>query len=102
MYTDTSKIRETLAYRLWEEINSSSVFAASSRVAYCEAYINGKYWGLYGVQERIDRKQVDGDKRSGILYKIIANDRPIVEELLSCESDEICRGFELEFSGTGV
>ncbi|MBQ9952475.1 MAG: CotH kinase family protein [Clostridia bacterium] len=102
MYTDTSKIRETLAYRLWEEINTSSAFAASSRVAYCEVYINGEYWGLYGIQERIDRKQVDGDKRSGILYKVIANDRPTVDELLTCESNEVCRGFELAFAGAGV
>jgi len=102
MYTDTSKIREMLAYQLWEKINTSSVFAASSRVAYCEVYINGEYWGLYGVQERIDRKQVDGDKRSGILYKVIANNRPTVDELLTCESDEVCRGFELAFAGAGV
>lgn len=102
MYTDTSKIREALAYQLWEEINTSSVFAASSRVAYCEVYINGEYWGLYGIQERIDRKQVDGDKQADILYKVIANDRPTVDELLACESHEVCRGFELAFAGTGV
>ena len=102
MYTDTSKIREALAYALWAEINSSGSRAASSRVAYAEVYLNGEYWGLYGIQERIDRKQVDGDKRSGILYKIIANDRPTVQELLDCESSEVCRGFELEFAGERV
>ena len=102
MYTDTSKIREALAYALWAEINSSGSRAASSRVAYAEVYLYGEYWGLYGIQERIDRKQVDGDKRSGILYKIIANDRPTVQELLDCESSEVCRGFELEFAGERV
>ena len=102
MYTDTSKIREALAYSLWADMNSSGSHAASSRVAYGEVFINGDYWGLYGLQERIDRKQVDGDKRTGVLYKIIANDHPTVEELLACQSDEVCRGFELEFSGERV
>ncbi|MDO4741189.1 MAG: CotH kinase family protein, partial [Eubacteriales bacterium] len=102
MYTDTSKIREALAYGLWEEMNSSGVCAASTRVAYGEVFLNGEYWGLYGIQERVDRKQVDADKRSGILYKIIANDRPTQEELLACESDELCRGIELSYAGAGV
>lgn len=102
MYTDTSKLREALAYELWDMMNSSGEHAQSSRLAYAEVFLNGEYWGLYGVQERIDRKQVDGDKHSGVLYKVIANDRPTVDELLHCDSYERCRGFELELAGVGV
>ena len=102
MYADTSKIREKLAYELWDMMNSSGQYAASSRLEYAEIYLNGRYWGLYGVQERIDRKQVGGDKRSGVLYKVFANDRPTADELLSCESDVLCRGIELEFSGGSI
>ena len=46
----------------------------------------GAYWGLYGLQERVDFKQLDGDKRADLLYKVVANDRPTAEELLSCAS----------------
>ncbi len=102
MYTDTSKIRETLAYRLWEMMNSSGLRAASSRIEYAEVYLNGEYWGLYGVQERIDRKQVDASKRFDVLYKVAANFRPTVQELLDCESEIGCQGFELAFVGNRV
>lgn len=92
LYTDTSKIREALAYDLWARMNSSGQAAAGSRMRYAEIYFNGQYWGLYGVQERMDRKQVDADKRGGVLYKVAANDRPTVEELLDCTSPEPLRG----------
>lgn len=101
MYTDTSKIREALAYELWDAMNSSGQAAQSSRMVHAEVYLNGEYWGLYGVQERIDRKQVDADKRSGILYKVSRLEQPTVEEVLACEG-EVCGGFELEFAGAGV
>ena len=102
MYADTSKIREKLGYELWAQINSSGTVAQSSNLEYAEVFINGSYWGLYGVQERIDRKQVDISKRSGVLYKVVANDRPTTRELMECESVIDCKGIELEFAGTGI
>lgn len=102
MYTDTSKIREALAYELWDAMNRSGQNAASSRVAYAEVYLNGDYRGLYGVQERIDRKQVDADQRSGILYKFARLEEPSVSQLMECTDPEICGGIELAFSGAGV
>ncbi len=102
MYTDTSKIRETLAYRLWDVMNSAGQHAASSRIAYAEVYLNGEYWGLYGVQERVDRKQVNASKRFDVLYKVATNHRPTVQELLDCGSDVGCQGFELAFAGNRV
>ena len=102
MYADTSKIREALAYDLWAQMNSSGVRAASSRVKYAEVFLNGVYWGLYGVQERIDRKQVEGDKQASVLYKVIANDRPGVQELMTTADPEYCGGFKLAYAGTYV
>lgn len=101
MYTDTSKIREALAYEVWDAMNSSGVKAQSSRLVHAEISLNGEYWGLYGVQERIDRKQVDADKRSGVLYKVSRLEIPAVQDVLSCEGDT-CAGFELDFAGAGV
>ena len=101
MYTDTSKIREALAYEVWDAMNSSGQKAQSSRVRYAEISLNGQYWGLYGVQERIDRKQVDADKRSGVLYKVSRLEIPAVQDVLDCEG-EVCAGFELDFAGAGA
>ncbi len=102
MYADTSKIREALAYRLWEEVNTSGQKAESSRMTYAEVFFHGEYWGLYGVQERIDRKQVDADRRVGILYKVLTNERPTPQTLLACEDPACCEGFEVKFAGEHV
>ena len=102
MYSDTSKIREAISYWLWDEINSCGQAAASSAVAYAEVLVNGEYYGLSGVQERVNRKQVGADRQAGILYKVTANDWPTPEELRACESDEACRGIELAFAGAAV
>lgn len=102
MYSDTSKIREALSYWLWAEINSCGQAAASSRVAYAEVWLNGDYHGLYGVQERVDRKQVGADKAAGILYKVTANDRPTAGELRAWAGREPCKGVELAHAGTFV
>lgn len=100
LYADTSKIRERLGYELWERFNSSGTPAASSRLAPVELFLNGSYWGLYGLQERVDLKQLDGDKRADLLYKVVANDRPTAQELLSCESAGRYRAFELQNGDT--
>jgi len=102
MYTDTSKIREALSYEIWDMMNSSGAAAASSRVAYAEVFLNGEYWGIYGVQERIDRKQVSGDKAQSVLYKVIGNQRPTVEELLDSQGATYCQGIQLEYAGDEV
>ncbi len=102
MYTDTSKIRETLAYRLWAEMNRSGRAAASSRIAYAEVFLNGEYWGLYGVQERVDRKQTGLNKRFDVLYKVTKNIRPTPAQLRACTDAEVCGGFEMTFAGSRV
>lgn len=101
MYTDTSKIREALAYDLWADMNRSGRHAASSRLVHVELFVNGDYRGLYGLQERVDRKQVGGDQQTGILYKAARLDKPTAEQLLSC-TEEVCGGFDLEFAGSDV
>ena len=102
LYTDTSKIREALAYEIWDVMNTSGQKAQSSRMGHAEVYLNGEYWGLYGVQERIDRKQVDADKRSGVLYKVARLEIPTVQDVLACADEAVCGGIELEFAGAGV
>lgn len=103
MYSDTSKIREAVSYWLWDQINSCGQAAQSTHLAYAEVFFNGQYHGLYALEERVDRKQVHGDKARDILYKIIANDQPSVEELTQAAGDvDVCRGIELAFCGSKV
>ncbi len=102
MYSDTSKIREALCFWLWNEINSQGQAAQSSRFRFAEVWLNGEYWGLYGLQERVDRKQVNADRQTGILYKADANDRPSAAELRACTEDERCRGLQLVYAGEAV
>ena len=102
LYSDTSKIREALSWWLWAQINSRGQVAAGSGLDYVEVVLNGEYWGLYALQERIDRKQVGADRERGILYKVTANDRPAARELLDAGSAEACRGVELAFAGVEV
>ncbi len=102
MYSDTSKIREALAYSLWEKINSCGTAAQGSRMAFCEVQLNGEYRGLYAAQERMDRQQVRSDRKTGILYKIDTNYRPTVEALLENGTEERCEGIELAFAGSRV
>ena len=103
MYTDASKIREKLAYELWDNVNSAGVRAASSQLEFVEVFINGSYCGLYGLQERIDNKQLKGDKRADIIYKVATNDMPTVDELMECSDTVECAAFEVQgdyFGGT--
>ena len=102
LYSDTSKIREALSQWLWARINSRGQAAAGSGLAYVEVVLNGEYWGLYALQERIDRKQVGADREWGMLYKVIANDRPTARELLDAGNGDVCRGIELAFAGAEV
>ena len=102
MYADTSKLREALSYWLWAQINRCGRAASSASTAWAELWLNGEYRGLYGVQERVDRKQVDADRRAGILYKVSANDAPSVEALKEAGDAMACGGFELAFAGLAV
>ncbi|MBQ3079081.1 MAG: CotH kinase family protein [Clostridia bacterium] len=96
MYADDTKIREMLAYELWDKMNSSGMNANSSDMEHSEIFLEDNYHGLYALQERVDYKQVDGDKKADILYKIAANDMPTAEELIKCASREVCRAFEMQ------
>lgn len=96
MYTDSTKLREPVAYALWDLMNSSGAAAQSSRIRYVEVFFNGSYHGLYGLQERVDMKQVEGSKKADVLYKVRTNDRPTVEELLQATDRISVKAFEVE------
>lgn len=68
LYTDEAKIRNTLAFDMWNEISDQSLNGR-----FVELYINGDYRGLYDLREPINRKKLNlaktTSKNSGILIK---------------------------------
>ncbi len=62
MYAEPSKVRDKVAMDLWLNITADRETAGirnGYRGEYVEMIINGKYFGLYLMTERIDRKQLD-------------------------------------------
>lgn len=63
MYSDSSKIRDKLSVDLWNGYGSrvseypDAKFA--SDLVYVEVFFNQEYWGLYGLMEPVDSKQLD-------------------------------------------
>lgn len=69
-YTDGSRIREPLAYELWEEMQilTGEEEAKTSHMEFVEVFINDAYMGLYTLMEPIDGKTF-GLEEDDILYK---------------------------------
>lgn len=70
MFQDPLRVREDLGYRLWARIQALRENPVkSSSMAFVELIFDGEYAGIYGLQERIDAKQLDM-KSGDLLYKI--------------------------------
>jgi len=99
MYQEETKVRDMLAYDLWEDIGADHYedgTVTGTRMRYVELILGGKYWGLYGLCEPEDAKQFGlSQGREGSVYKVgswvvptvkelrdaIINERPLVAEV---------------------
>lgn len=70
LYDDEGLIHNKLSYDVWQEIaaNNSVSYDEGISMEYVELFINHKYQGIYGLSERIDRKELSLNK-DDILYK---------------------------------
>ena len=71
---DMLRLRNTVAMDLWEEFYTLPWDPARSGAIegeFCEVYMNGKYIGLYSLNERLDRKQVAIDKENGQIVRSV-------------------------------
>jgi hypothetical protein len=66
MGLDESKIREKLATDLWNEMNTFATYKAE----YLELFLDGEYWGLYLLQEPMDRKTLGTSEQEQYLVQI--------------------------------
>lgn len=70
VYQDDTHIREKVAMDLWNEVNDlEETPVYTSHMEFVEVFFNNTYWGLYCLQEPVDRKQLDL-QNGDILYKI--------------------------------
>lgn len=63
MYSDSSKIRDKLSVDLWNEFGARRAEFPEAKfgsdLVYVEVFFNQEYWGLYGLMEPVDSKQLD-------------------------------------------
>ncbi len=71
MLSDLSRMRNRVAMELWEKMGSLPWTEKSGAVdgAFVELYFNDAYKGIYALNERLDRKQLDLSKINGRIYK---------------------------------
>lgn len=91
LYTEETKVREKFSIDTWEmfglEENDYDM-DNGTRMEYIELIINGEYWGLVGLLEPIDGKQLnmtDGD----VLVKIHSWTKPKAEVLRTLGNTEL-------------
>lgn len=71
IYNDESKLREKLSLELWDDFGSKEISSGAvynSNMTYVELIVDETYYGLYGLKEPIDKKQLKL-KESDYLYK---------------------------------
>lgn len=70
LYDDEGLIHNRLSYLVWQEIAGSNSVANDEGISmeYVELFIGNEYRGVYGLLERIDKKQLSMSEKD-ILYK---------------------------------
>lgn len=106
MYTDESKIRDRLSIDLWNGFGAQRPEFQQAKfgteLVYVEVFFNQEYWGLYGLMEPVDSKQLDLTREGGsdpaeYSYKAVDVQSVPSEELMETSVfTENLAGFELK------
>ena len=62
IYSEDTKLRDKLSLDIWNDSGALSIESNGHygyHMEYIELFQNGKYWGLYGLMEPVDYKQLD-------------------------------------------
>ena len=112
MYSDSSKIRDSLSATIWQGIGASQEEFPEAyfgtRMTYVEVFFNHEYWGLYVLMEPVDSKQLDRTKegeagQEEYSYKSVTPQSEPTEQLLNQEAyGETLSGYELKGSHTAI
>lgn len=86
MACDVARMRNRVSTDIWLDFSQKPYHAASepalvngTRGRFVELFVGGRYWGLYCLTEKVDRKQLRlkkfvGDRVRGVGYKSFAYD----------------------------
>lgn len=106
MYSDDSKLRDKLSVDLWNGFGSRVTEFPEAKfgtdLAYVEVFFNQEYWGLYGLMEPVDSRQLDLTREGEpapveYSYKAVTPQEASTEELLAASQfGEELAGFELK------
>lgn len=92
---DDTRLREVSAFRLWEEIiRDNPSDRIGSRMCYMELVADGQYQGVYGLQEPVDKKQLNAEE-GDVLYKSGGHRWPTEEEIDYMQAQSAAEAGEL-------
>lgn len=96
LYTDNHKVREKMAYQIWNEIQEYNCnnFNQASNITYVELILNNQYWGIYGLQEPVDEKQLSLTD-SDVMYRNINMFMPEEKDFKVEDGTKVIPGFEI-------
>lgn len=112
MYSDASKIRDKLSADLWNSFGSKRPEFPDAKfgtdLVYVEVFFNQEYWGVYGLMEPVDSKQLDLTKEgetspTEYSYKSVTPQDIPTEELILTEAfEKELAGYELKGSRSTI
>ncbi|UQB67396.1 CotH kinase family protein [Epilithonimonas zeae] len=109
MYNEPLKIASKTAWEIWDNISQlyykdkEPEARSGIRTKYVEAFVNNSYQGLYGISEKIDRKQLKLKKNTeseirGELYKADSWETTTYYDLPEFDNNsETWGGFEYKY-----
>ncbi len=91
VYGDTTKVREAIMMDLIGQIKSeqNGYYLYPQGIEFCELFLNNQYIGIYQLLEPMDEKQIQIDRDTDFLYKIIGEQMPSIEELKANDSSSL-------------
>lgn len=97
MYTDSSKVREKLAYQVWENMQEyNQTKDKSSNITYVEFIFDNMYWGIYGLMEPVDNKQLLMNE-TDIFYRKTDLVVPEQDDFYTEDGQEYIPGFRIKY-----
>lgn len=97
LYTDSSKIREKLAYQIWEDMQEyNDTKDKSSEIIYVEFIFDNMYWGVYGLMEPVDEKQLSMNK-ADLFYRKTDLVVPEQSDFHTEDGQEYIPGFRIKY-----
>lgn len=97
MYTDSSKVREKLAYQIWADMQEiRKTEEASSGITYIELIYDNCYYGLYGLMEPLDAKQLSMDETDRYYRKTDVT-LPTEADFETEDGQEYIQGFRIKY-----